>query len=117
LCGDELTGTGAGRELELLEAVRGKLPPEVFTTPYSIATAQWRFASPGPPRSARSATIGKTPWSAAGGMIVEAAGVYVPPDLGPREDSWKCRRFHAWSWREHSPSQSDDVAWIGLAPR
>jgi predicted amidohydrolase len=31
------------------------------------------------------ATIGKTPWLS-GGTIVGAAGVYVPPDLGPRED-------------------------------
>jgi microcin C transport system substrate-binding protein len=29
------TGVPAGRELELLETVRDKVPPEVFTTPYS----------------------------------------------------------------------------------
>jgi predicted amidohydrolase len=34
----------------------------------------------------QSATIGKTPWSAAGDMIIGAAGVYAPPDIGPRED-------------------------------
>ena len=35
--GTELAATGlpAGRELELLEAVRDKVPPEVFTKPYS----------------------------------------------------------------------------------
>ena len=31
LCGDELTGTGAGRELELPEAVRGK--PRISNCP------------------------------------------------------------------------------------
>ena len=35
--GTELASSGlpAGRELEILEKVRGKVPPEVFTTPYS----------------------------------------------------------------------------------
>jgi microcin C transport system substrate-binding protein len=35
--GTELASTGLpeGRELEILETVRGKVPPEVFTTPYS----------------------------------------------------------------------------------
>jgi microcin C transport system substrate-binding protein len=35
--GTELAATGlpAGRELELLEAMRDKVPPQVFTTPYS----------------------------------------------------------------------------------
>jgi microcin C transport system substrate-binding protein len=35
--GTELAATGlpAGRELEILETVRDKVPPEVFTTPYS----------------------------------------------------------------------------------
>ena len=35
--GTELAATGlpAGRELELLEAVRDKVPPEVFTKPYA----------------------------------------------------------------------------------
>jgi ABC-type oligopeptide transport system substrate-binding subunit len=35
--GTELAATGllAGRELELLEAVRDKVPPEVFTKPYT----------------------------------------------------------------------------------
>ena len=35
--GTELASTGlpAGRELEILETVRDKVPPEVFTTPYS----------------------------------------------------------------------------------
>ena len=35
--GTELAATGlpAGRELEILEAVRDKVPPEVFTTPYA----------------------------------------------------------------------------------
>ncbi|HET9718140.1 MAG TPA: extracellular solute-binding protein [Pseudolabrys sp.] len=37
----ELSATGlpTGRELELLESVRSKVPPEVFTTPYSNPTA------------------------------------------------------------------------------
>ena len=35
--GTELASTGlpGGRELEILEAVRAKVPPEVFTTPYT----------------------------------------------------------------------------------
>ena len=39
--GTELAATGlpTGRELELLESVRDKVPPEVFTTPYSNPVA------------------------------------------------------------------------------
>jgi microcin C transport system substrate-binding protein len=66
------TGLPEGRELEILNEVKGEVPPEMFTTPYQnpVNTAANRRAN----MSEASKLLGAAGWTAQGGVLKNASG-------------------------------------------
>jgi microcin C transport system substrate-binding protein len=67
------SGVPTGKELEILEGVRGKVPPEVFTTPYVLPVN----AAPNDARrhlALAAKLLAESGWVAKGGVLTNAAG-------------------------------------------
>ena len=82
------TGLPQGRELELLEKFRDRLPPEVFTTEWTNPVAK----APGDFRKNLRAAIkllGEAGWQVDGGKLVNADGKQMTIEILIQQDDWK----------------------------